>query len=326
MGWRGALRSFAAAARAAEREAQRQHKAAVQQQTVNDAAAAVDDWENYIENLVRIHARLGDAIDWRAMAAKPQPQAPSQSAAEQQAAEAALASFRPGMFDVFAGGTAKRRGKLEQALADAPARDAQIHTAALEQYRIALADWETDTALARRVVAGEAKALSEVIGEMSKAIEGQSLIGSEIAFSIDDNFVHAQPKVHDTDIIPAVRRKQLASGRLSESKMPAGQFNELYQDYVASVALKVGGELFHVLPLSEVYVTCLATMLNPQTGHKQQTPILSVQFVRDTFFKLNLNQLDPSDAMRNFHHAMSFKKAQGFAAIEPLKPLSQIAS
>jgi len=323
MGWRGALRSFAAAARAAEREADRQHKAALRQQVANDAAAAVTDWETYIEDLVRVHARMGDAVDWHAMAARTKPVEPQLGQSAHRDAEAALAQFKPGLFDFLTGGTKQRRAKLERSLTEAPEVDAAAYASAKTKHAAALAEWENDTALARRLIAGEATALSEVIAEMTKAIEGQSLIGSEIAFTIDDHFVHARPFVHGDDIIPSVRRKQLASGKLSESKMPVGQFNELYQDYVASVALKVAGELFHVLPLEEIYVTCVTEMLNPQTGHKEKTPILSVQFVRASFFRLNLANLDPSDAMRNFRHAMAFKKSQGFSPIDPLKPIDQ---
>ncbi|HAD25243.1 MAG TPA: hypothetical protein DCF61_05865, partial [Alphaproteobacteria bacterium] len=105
----------------------------------------------------------------------------------------------------------------------------------------------------------------------------------------------------------------------SETKMPAGQFNELYQDYVCSVALKIGGDLFQILPLEEVYVTCQTHMLNTKTGYKELTPILSVQFVRPTFLSLNLSQIDPSDSLGNFNHVINFKKTKGFAAITPLK-------
>ncbi|MCA9808257.1 MAG: hypothetical protein KC476_09915, partial [Cyanobacteria bacterium HKST-UBA06] len=86
----------------------------------------------------------------------------------------------------------------------------------------------------------------------------------------------------------------------------------LYQDYVVSVALKFAGDLLQILPLDEVYVTCHVELLNTQTGHKEVSPILSVHFVRDTFKRLNLSQLDPSDSLQNFNHSMSFKKTKGF--------------
>lgn len=144
------------------------------------------------------------------------------------------------------------------------------------------------------------------------------LIGSSVVFEIGEGFLHALPEVHSSDIVPSVRRKQLASGRLSESKMPAGQFNELYQDYVASVALRIAGDLFHIVPLDEIYVTCKAEMLNSSTGHQEMTPVLSVMFLRETMKRLNLKSIDPSDLLQNFKHVMKFKKTKGFEQIEPL--------
>lgn len=100
--------------------------------------------------------------------------------------------------------------------------------------------------------------------------------------------------------------------------MPVGEFNELYQDYVASVALRVAGDLLNVLPLKEVYVTCVAQMLDSQTGHQELTPILSVQFVRETFLRLNLKHIDPSDSIQNFRHEMKFSRTKGFAPVAQL--------
>ena len=84
------------------------------------------------------------------------------------------------------------------------------------------------------------------------------------------------------------------------------------------VALKVAGDSFQMLPLDEVYVTCENEMLNSSTGHKEPTPILSVQFVRKTFEQLNLKAIDPSDSMANFNHAMKFSKTKGFLEVTPL--------
>jgi len=148
----------------------------------------------------------------------------------------------------------------------------------------------------------------------------ESRIGTSISFEIDDNFVHAKPIVHDDKIIPQLRRKQLASGRLSESTMPVGQFNELYQDYVASVALRVAGDLLQMTPLEEVYVTCLATLLDQTTGRMRDTPILSAHIVRETFSQLNLARIDPSDALHNFRHHMKFKRTVGFNQVDPIVP------
>lgn len=97
-----------------------------------------------------------------------------------------------------------------------------------------------------------------------------------------------------------------------------GRFNELHQDYVCSCALRVGRELLAILPDELVIVTALDNVLNGSTGHMQEQPILSVAFSRSTVDGLNLESIDPSDAMKNFVHNMSFKKAAGFSAVTAL--------
>ena len=195
------------------------------------------------------------------------------------------------------------------------------HEEARLRYISALTEWESESTFARKLLNGEAMALKEIIEE-SQAIFDNDLVGQSIAFSISDSFVHAKIHVHSDEIIPNFRRKKLSSGKLSETKMPVTQFNELYQDYVASVALKIGGTLLNLIPISEVYITCLTHMLDTQTGHQKVTPILSVQLVRETWNRLNLQQVDPSDALANFKHTMAFKKTKGFDKVSALKPLS----
>ncbi len=317
MGWRGIMRSITAASRAAERDAQRRYKQLEKAQMIADATSAVEDWENTLDSLISIHTDMADLIDWHSIANQPCPQEPYLQRIHQRQAEATLAKFKPSIFHAIRGGSAKLRTRLEMQLEEAAANDQKQYQDALTTHAQAVAEWEDDTSLARRLVQGEAAAIRQVIEEMQSLCD-TALIGTGIEFSIGDNFVHAMPKVHGDDIVPSVRRKQLASGRLSETKMPVGQLNELYQDYVASTALKTAGDLFHILPLNEIYVTCAANALNPQTGYQEWTPILSVQFVRDSFMRLNLSAIDPSYSMRNFKHVMKFSKTRGFMAIEPL--------
>lgn len=320
MGWRGALRSMAAAARAAEREAQRKNK---QQQTAAmfvASAQAVDEWETHVDRLVSIHTNLAAPIDWHAIADRPRPTEPVRDRSNEDRAKAKLADFRPKLLDFFRGGSQNLRDRLVAEVEEAAAADEESHRNDLDAHARAIAEWEEDSDLATLLLRGEASAIRKVVAEMRSLTE-TALVGTEIEFSIRDRFVHARPKVHGDDIVPKMRRRQLASGRLSETPMPVRQFHELYQDYVASAAFKTGGDLLQVLPLSEVYVTCVADLLNSQTGHLEATPILSVQLVRDTFSKLDLSRIDPSDALRNFRHAMAFSSTKGLSAVEPLIPL-----
>jgi hypothetical protein len=323
MGWRGAVRSMSAAMRAAERDAERRRKHYAKAQMISEASDAVSDWQSAIHELVSLHTDPADEIDWSRELRKPEPSEPRRSAAHESGAQEWLDAFKPRFWDFLFGGSDKRLQKLSDAVPAGREQDDENYRTAIEDYRTQLADWKTDTDLARRLLAGEAQARKEVIAEM-QSLSDQGLIGTHISFRISDEFLHAVPHVHGDEIVPNVRRKQLQSGRLSESKMPVGEFNELYQDYVCSAALRVAGDMFALLPLDEVYVTCVATMLNTKTGHQENTPILSARFVRETFRRLDRRHIDPSDSMRNFVHEMDFKRTRGFAGITPLRPLVEI--
>jgi hypothetical protein len=59
-------------------------------------------------------------------------------------------------------------------------------------------------------------------------------------------------------------------------------------------------------------------MLNSQTGYVEPVPILSAAIARNTLSRLNLDQIDPSNAMKNFVHNMAFKPRNGFFPVETL--------
>lgn len=322
MGWKGAVRSMAAAARRAEREADRRRKQHAKQQMADDAADAVAEWQDRIRDIVSLHVDPTDDLDWQAVLRTPEPQEPRRTSAHESAAAARLASFQPSIWDFLRGGSERRRERLEQYVIDGRAEDDEAYSNATATYLRKHAEWRSETVLAKRLLGGEIAAQREVISEM-QLFNDEGLLGTHIAFQITQECLHAMAHVHSDEVVPKVRRKQLQSGRLSETKMPAGEANELYQDYVCSVALRVAGDLFGLLPRAEIYVTCLTDTLDRATGHQTKTPILSVRFVRDTFRKLSLGRIDPSDSMRNFVHEMNFKRTSGFGRVSPLKPIDE---
>ena len=267
--------------------------------------------------LTTLHTELADSFDWTSIANTPKPAPPVRSSDFEEQAKSKLANYSPNALTKLLGRTTKNREALETALKQAPAQDDEAFAEAQKRYHEALEEWDNDTAFARRIVAGDAEAFVEVMVEMA-SITKDDLIGSSVRFEVADGVIHAIPEVHRDEIVPDVRLKQTATGKLSESKMPKSQFNLLYQDYVASVALKVAGDIFQTLPVDEVYVTCRTPMLNTETGHMESAAVLSVQIVRNTFEQLNLDAIDPSDSMRNFNHNMRFTKTKGFAAVVPL--------
>lgn len=320
MGWRGTLRTMGAMARQAERDAERRRKHQTQQLIANASQNAVEEWRQRLEDLVSLHVAPTDQMNWTAIAQLPEPQAPNRKSVNESEALFKRDRFQPKFWHAIVGGSQKRLGLLEAHVDEARSKDEMIFDAEIVQYQTAHTEWVEDVRLAKRLLDGEVEAQHEVISEFKEWTD-DGLLGTRINFLISRESLHAIIHVHDDQVVPKTRLKQLKSGGLSESKMHAGDINELYQDYVCSAALKVAGDLFAMLPRSEIYVTCVVKMLNSATGCLEDMPILSVRFIGDTFTGLRLGHIDPSDSMRNFSHEMKFKRTAGFSPITPLLPI-----
>ena len=109
MGWRGALRSMAAASRAAARENERRAKLHAKQQMVSAAADAVEEWEQLIEKLTTVNTVIDSAMDWEKAAAQAEPLKPSDERSHQKRAQALLDGFEPSFWDFFQGGSVRKR-------------------------------------------------------------------------------------------------------------------------------------------------------------------------------------------------------------------------
>lgn len=318
MGWKGTLRSINAATKAAAREAEKRQREQFKAMVAAEAADSVRAWNEYLKGITSLHLRIADKVDWGRIQGTPGVTKPVKSTARFDEAKNNLLAYRPGLIAKIFGGEKKARLKLSAAVEMAEKEDKLEYSRAQADYNSLLSKWRTDSELSERILSAEPKAYLEALQKNSHFSE-EDRIGSKVSVSVADaGVVHVLPYVHDMDIIPNFRRKQLASGKLSETKMPKSEFNELYRDYVSSVALRVSGDVFQILPVDEVYVTCLAELLDTSTGHKTPTPILSVRFVRETYFSLKRGALDPSDSLSNFVHEEKFSRTKGFSRITPL--------
>lgn len=181
--------------------------------------------------------------------------------------------------------------------------------------------------MAERLLLGDLTAFREVL-ETVQPFGSISDLGSSVTFSLSKDAdapekasavrVFVDVHVHGKDIIPKEARKLLKSGRMSVKELPASQFHALHQDYVCGCVLRVANETLAMLPVPHVVVTALDEMLNPATGYVEEVPIVSALVPRRTMASINLAGTDPSEAMANFLHRMSFRKTQGFSPVQRL--------
>ncbi len=178
--------------------------------------------------------------------------------------------------------------------------------------------WKENVRSAKKVLSGDYDLKLKIIKDRNSFSELSNL-GSKVLINIDEiGVVRGDVYVHGESIVPSESKSLLKSGKLSVKKMSKGRFNEIYQDYVCSCVLRVARELFAIVPDELIIVTAIDNLLNSQTGHLEELPILSVCVSRKTLDSLNMDAIDPSDSMGNFVHNMSFTKTKGFSPVSSL--------
>lgn len=326
MGWKGTVRSIGAAVRAAERERARRQREQEKLQReyekmemLAQATYEVEEFNNYIETITSLHKESSQPINWQQIASSDPPIIPQRNTKHEDAAKRALETYKPGLIAKIFRTEEKKRKLLMEDIDKSKNIDENDFREVLNQYEIDQKDWEESVSLAKRIVKGEVEAQHEAIEKLDPFSEISEL-GSKLNANWNDNgAIDVQLHVHGDEIIPKEVKSLLKSGKLSIKKMPLGKFFELHQDYVCSSVLRLANEMFSLLPIDSIVITAFDSLLNQQTGHIEETPIVSVFIPKATLDSLNLERIDPSDSMQNFVHNMNFKKTKGFGPVEQVQ-------
>ena len=325
MTWRGTLRSVNAAIRRSEREQrrrqrelERQRKYLQKMEEIERAKFEVSEYENYIEVLQTVHKDVSDTWDWDEIRRSSPPKEPQKTNTREQKAKSNLANFKPGITDKLLRRTDKRIETLKLEIQNAIKEDEEIYQAKLADYKEKHVEWKKLREIAEKISGGDAGAYLTVIEEIDPFSEIREL-GTSVDFSIEsETIIRITLSVNSEEIVPREQKTQLKSGKLSVKKLPKSKFYEIYQDHVCSAVLRVSREVFALLPVETAIVTASTNMLNPSTGHKEETPIISVAVVRETLEGFNFDAIDPSESMNNFVHNAKFLKTKGFLPVEAL--------
>lgn len=326
MGWRGTLRSVNAAVNRMEREAARRQRELARRekeiqkmQELERAAYEVELFENHIERMTTVHSDCGPVYEWGKIAAKAPPRKPIRSNSNEKLVRLKLTNYRANFFDRLFKLEEKKRARLESNIQTAIKEDDTIYSNAIAEYNQKLQEHNDMIELASNILSGNLEYYTNAVSETDPFSEVAE-IGSRIEFNfIDPKTAKAVIFIHDEKAIPRQMKSLLKSGKLSIKDMPVGKYNELYQDYVCSSALRVGRELFALLPLDKIIVTAKGNIVNQINGKKEHTPLLSVLLLRETMVDINFDSIDPSECMKNFKHNMDFKKTQGMSPVSEIE-------
>lgn len=321
MGWKGTLRSLQAASNAAARDTERRRKQQANINAINQAAAEVNEFNEYIEKLTSFHREHREFIDWQSFINAEEPRKPKKSDfVKEKTAKERFEKYSPGFFVKTLGFENFQRNRLEGKIAKAGRRDRSDFEEEIKSYEDSHQEWEENKEMAEQLFNNNPETFKEALKKYDFLgdIEEMNLVGGDYDFE-KDSVPTLSIQVPDIDVVPTVIKKQNPSCSLFVREMPISRRNEIYQDLVCSVVIRVGCEFLAIIPVELVIVSGCVDMVNSATGHKEVTPILSVAISRRTVQELDLRNVDPSDALSNFVHHSGFRKTKGFSKVDIIK-------
>jgi hypothetical protein len=180
--------------------------------------------------------------------------------------------------------------------------------------------WQWRRRVAEGVLAGEVEACRAALEHLGP-FEHLEQVGSSLNVAMTRPWcVEAWFAARTADIVPTEQLGLTPTGRLSRRAMPKTRYWAIYQDHVCSAGYRIGREVFSLLPIPVALVHGGVPTVSTVTGRPETVPVLSVAFDRETFQGLDLDRIDPSDALASFEHRMEFRKTTGFGRIELLRP------
>lgn len=292
------------------RDLERQLKQQAKLTEIEKGRCEVELYENQIELLLSVHKEQGPVWDWTGVAAAlPPPQPRRHSDQELRARQRACLAWTD-------------QGVAEANISQARAVDEGVFQELLRNHRLETADLEKIRSLARRILAGEAKAYTDALVEFSPLCELSSL-GSNLHFTVHGtDTIECILKVNSTQAIPSEVKTLTAAQKLSVKPMPRARFHELYQDYICGCILRVAREVLALLPVATLLITATADVVNPTTGTTTEEAVLSAIITRAALDGLDFERLDPSDTLDSLPHRGNFKASRKAGAFAPIAPLT----
>lgn len=275
---------------------------------LHKAMREVELFESYIQMLRTVHIDADEPIDWHAVYMTAPPFAPGKPGPRESQAIQEEAAYKPNLWDRLFGRVNSRRAALRERVAKAIEEDAAA-------YR----EWKESHELAEKILSGDESAYLDAVKKLEPFADLTELGSDFTCYATEKPWLFAvEFRVHSEKILPREVKTLTKTGKLSISEMPITRYYSLKQDYVCSTIFRVARDLFSILPITEVLVHATDYIMNEAVGRMEAVTIVSARINKKLLESLNLEAIDPSEAISLFEHRMNFLKTKGFRAVEKL--------
>ena len=280
---------------------------------LNQAEQEVAKFDESIASLCFVHKECDPAIDWLALASTLSDPIPVDLGRNHALSRLTL---------VKGGNRPESENITKQAIEAAKLKDTQLLEQATLLYLAKKNRINAERNLALRILAKDSSAYCEAMG-MFPPCEAVQDLGSTVEIEVQNaGLVGITMKSNGSSAIPTDEKTLTPSGKLSIKPFARSRYNEIYQRYLASCALRVARDVFSLLPVDSILLHVTIKALSSMTGHQEESSILSVVFSREKIAGLNFGQLDPVYALNNFHFRQDFKASRKDEVFAPISTLT----
>ncbi len=297
-----------------KKEQLRQDKIAQKEYEKREAKKLYNEWNFYITDLITLHDSFPIIMNWKEINNRAEPIQAIRTDKNEIKAKIVLEKFKPNFFHKIFKLTESVIGRLKSDIVKARLIDEDIYNGELKNYDDQFLEWETNKNLSKKVLDKDVETYKEVM-ELHQPFTKLNKCGSNFQIGFAEDFIDFDLHINNIDIIPDFMRTLTSTGKLSEKDMPKKKQFKLYQDHICSSVLRIANECFAILPIKNTRINALSELVNPINGNLENQVILSVFIPRITLQKLNLKQIDPSEAMKNFNCEMKFNQTSGFSIV-----------
>ena len=275
----------------------------------SDPEAEVNAYREDIALITTLHhyEDYPSGIDWEEVKVEAEPFEKGKTGPHTEEAMKLVEENRPGLFArVFKKGDFEDKSK--EVLEEARKMDEELYTA-----------WQNNRIIADKMLHDDKESYLEVLEDLKLSEElGHYVRNMDFSYT-DHDSLKVDMILSIDDFIPEEYKALTPTGKLSIKKYTKTDYYDIANQFVSGLVFRTARNLLNILPVEDVLVNVWETEKNKYSGVDESKRILSILIDRNTFRKLNLEKVNPFDALTNFRHEVEFVKTRGFKEVDELK-------
>jgi hypothetical protein len=292
-----------------------QHK--LKQQIKEKSVNAVKTYNDYITSLRTVNNVEVITPDWHSFVAEPHPKLPVKEPVHQLEAENELAAYVPTWIDYLTWQHRKKITDLSDRVAAARLEDDLVYNATLKQFRNDVSDWKQVQIISKGMIEQNPEIYQYAL-EFYNPFAAVLCAGLQIKCECYREHIIVHIQLDAGKVIPGFRLAKTAKGKLSNTDLPAADYNQLLKDFVCGCVLRVARETLAILPVDFVIVNVNAELMNKVLSLTAHRSILSVRYNRTDFVKQNVQNSIPDFSLSSIPHRIAYSDQEGFLPVEVL--------